>query len=102
MFIVTANVLDTIPAPLKDRMEIIHLPGYIKQEKVAIAQQHLIPKQQKKHGLSSEQLVFTPEALDTIIESYAREAGVRSLEKQLMKIMRKTAVKLVKKEAEKI
>ena len=102
LFIVTANVLDTIPAPLKDRMEIIHLPGYIKQEKVAIAQQHLIPKQQKKHGLSSEQLVFTPEALDTIIESYAREAGVRSLEKQLMKIMRKTAVKLVKKEAEKI
>ncbi|MBP7021287.1 MAG: endopeptidase La [Planctomycetes bacterium] len=96
LFILTANILDTIPSPLKDRMEIIHLSGYIKQEKIAIAQRHLIPKQEKRHGLDNTKIIFTTKAIDTIIDLYARESGVRGLEKQLMKIMRKTAVMLLK------
>ncbi len=96
LFIATANVLDTIPLALRDRMEVIHLPGYIRQEKLHIATDHLIPKQLKRHGLDEKALHFSMPALDKIIELYAREAGVRGVEKQIAKVMRKVAVQIVK------
>jgi ATP-dependent Lon protease len=93
LFVTTANQLDTIPRPLLDRMEVINLPGYIMQEKVKIAQQYLIPKQAREHGLSAAEVSVRVSALRTIIERYAREAGVRGLENQLKKIMRKITLK---------
>src|SRR5258708_29136906 len=81
MFIATANVGDTIPAPLRDRMEIIEIPSYTRNEKLAIARRHLVPKQLSEHGLSAEKLDITDEALTLLIERYTSEAGVRSLEK---------------------
>lgn len=96
LFIVTANVLDTIPEPLKDRMDILRLSGYILEEKVAIAQKYLIPRNRKSMGLRAADISFSREALSQIINGYAREAGVRSLENYLKKIMRKIAVKIVK------
>lgn len=95
LFILTANVLDTIPEPLKDRMEIIRLSGYIAEEKVEIAQRYLIPRNLTKNGLAEAQISFTPESLKAIISGYAREAGVRNLENQIQKILRKIAVKTV-------
>jgi len=95
LFICTANVLDTIPRPLLDRMEIIKLAGYIQQEKMAIARRHLIPKQLAAHGLKPGQLTFSNAALREIIDGYAREPGVRSLENHLKKIMRKTVKDIV-------
>jgi ATP-dependent Lon protease len=101
LFIITANVLDTIPDPLKDRMEILRLSGYIQAEKIAIAEKYLIPRNRKLMGLKGSDLSFTKEAIAQIINGYAREAGVRSLENQLKKIMRKVAVKIARKSKKK-
>jgi ATP-dependent Lon protease len=98
LFIVTANVLDTIPEPLKDRMDIMRLSGYIMQEKVEIAKKYLIPRNRKEMGLKATDVTFTPEALRTIINGYAREAGVRNLENLIKKILRKLAVKMVREQ----
>ncbi|MEO5376799.1 MAG: endopeptidase La [Magnetococcus sp. DMHC-6] len=95
LFICTANQLDTIPRPLLDRMEIIRLSGYITQEKVQIARNHLIPKQLLKNGLTKKDLLINTEAVRDIIENYAREAGVRQLEQKIGAIARKTAVKIL-------
>ncbi|MFA7633546.1 MAG: endopeptidase La, partial [Thiohalomonadaceae bacterium] len=95
LFICTANQLDTIPGLLLDRMEVIRLSGYITEEKLAIAKNHLWPKQLEKVGLKSSQLKITDSAVRKIIEGYAREAGVRNLEKQLGRIVRKAVVRIV-------
>ncbi|CAN5291390.1 endopeptidase La [soil metagenome] len=94
MFIATANVADPIPPPLRDRMEILEIPGYTRNEKLAIARQHLIPKQIEEHGISKEQLQFADKAVDIIIDSYTREAGVRTLERQIASVIRGVAVKI--------
>src|SRR6266508_1519859 len=92
LFITTANVMDTVPAPLRDRMEVLPLPGYTEEEKIAIAHRHLVPKQAREHGLASEQDVeFTPEALRLLTRGYTREAGVRSLEREIASVCRKVA-----------
>ena len=96
LFIVTANILDTIPEPLKDRMDILRLSGYIMEEKVEIASKYLIPRNRKSMGLKVGEAVFTKGALHNIINGYAREAGVRSLENFIKKILRKIAVKIVR------
>ena len=95
LFVCTANQLDTIPGPLLDRMESIRLAGYITDEKLAIAKHHLWPKQLKRAGLKSGQCKITDAALKHLIEGYAREAGVRNLEKQLGRIVRKAVVQLL-------
>lgn len=92
LFVCTANQLDTIPAPLLDRMETLRLSGYVAEEKLAIARNHLWPKQLERHGLKPEQLRINDAALRYVIESYCREAGVRHLEQQLSRIMRKAIV----------
>ncbi len=97
LFIVTANVLDTIPEPLKDRMDILRLSGYILEEKVKIAEKYLIPRNRKNMGLKSSNLEFTKGAISQIVNGYARESGVRSLENYIKKIMRKVATQVVKK-----
>jgi len=94
MFIGTANLLDPIPGPLKDRMEILELPGYTFEEKVHIAQNHLVPKQLKEHGLSADAIVFDEKTLIKIIISYTREAGVRNLERRIADICRAVAVEV--------
>jgi ATP-dependent Lon protease len=94
MFVATANVADPIPAPLRDRMEILEIPGYTRNEKLAIAKQHLIPKQLEEHGITKEQLEITDKALDIIIDHYTREAGVRTLERQVAGVIRGVAVKI--------
>ena len=91
MFITTANVLDTIPSPLRDRMEVIHLSSYTETEKVKIAQQYLVFRQIKENGLREGEIVFTEEALHKIVHDYTREAGVRNLEREIGKICRKVA-----------
>lgn len=95
LFLVTANVLDAIPEPLKDRMEILRLSGYIQDEKVAIAEKYLIPRNRKAMGLKTTDVMFTKAAVKDIINGYAREAGVRNLENYLKKILRKVAHKIV-------
>lgn len=92
LFIATANQLDTIPRPLLDRMEVIRLSGYILEEKLEIAKRYLIPKALKSHGLVRGQVAIHKSALKQIIDGYAREAGVRNLEKQIKKIMRRAAM----------
>ena len=96
LFIVTANQMDTIPAPLIDRMEIIQLPGYILQEKVEIALRHLLPKQLHQHGLTSSQVHIGKPVITAIVDGYAREAGVRGLENCIKKILRKSVKRIVK------
>ena len=91
MFIATANNLNTIPAPLLDRMEIIEVSGYITEEKIEIAKRHLIPKEMEANGLKKGSLNITKPAIEAIIESYTRESGVRELDKKLGKICRKAA-----------
>ena len=91
MFITTANVLDTIPGPLRDRMEIIHLSSYTENEKVKIAQQYLVSRQIKENGLRESEIVFEDAALHKIVHDYTREAGVRNLEREIGKICRKVA-----------
>lgn len=95
LFVCTANTLDSIPGPLLDRMEVIRLSGYITEEKLAIAKRHLWPKQLEKAGVAKTSLGISDSALRTVIEGYAREAGVRQLEKQLGKLVRKAVVKLL-------
>ena len=95
-FILTANTLDSIPGPLLDRAEIIHLSGYIDQEKLEIAKKYLIPKNAEKNGLKKNQVKYTKKALLRIAEEYAREAGVRNYEKNLDKIHRKIVTELIK------
>src|SRR5206468_9894745 len=94
MFIATANIADPIPAPLRDRMEILEIPGYTRREKLAIAKRHLLPKQLSEHGLSVDQLEITDKAIEEIIDHFTREAGVRSLERQIAGVIRGTAVKV--------
>lgn len=94
MFITTANMLDTIPPALRDRLEIITYPGYTQEEKFHIAKKYLVPKILKSHGIKESQIKFSDEALNTVIESYTREAGVRSLERELSSIVRKIARKV--------
>lgn len=96
-FMVTANVLDTIPEPLKDRMEILRLSGYVQKEKLEIAKRYLLPRNQKSMGLKSSLVQFTDKAILNISNGYAREAGVRNLENYIKKILRKVALKIVKK-----
>ncbi|MEO9333364.1 endopeptidase La [Pseudomonas guguanensis] len=95
LFVCTANTLDSIPGPLLDRMEVIRLSGYITEEKLAIAKRHLWPKQLEKAGVPKARLSISEAALRAVIEGYAREAGVRQLEKQLGKLVRKSVVKLL-------
>ena len=91
MFVTTANQLEPIPAPLRDRMEIIHLDGYTEYEKVKIAQEHLVKRQLAANGLRDGEIIFTEEALRKIVQDYTREAGVRNLERQIGAICRKTS-----------
>ncbi|WP_278442448.1 endopeptidase La [Pseudomonas oryzihabitans] len=95
LFVCTANTLDSIPGPLLDRMEVIRLSGYIAEEKQAIAKRHLWPKQLDKAGVPKDRLTLTDSALKALVEGYAREAGVRQLEKQLGKLVRKAVVRLI-------
>jgi ATP-dependent Lon protease len=94
-FIATANVLHTIPQPLQDRMEVLRIPGYTEREKVEIAKRHLISKQIESHGLEPHNISFTDEALSGVIRSYTREAGVRSMEREISSVFRKIARKVV-------
>ena len=98
IFITTANQLETIPAPLRDRMEIIQLDGYTEYEKLQIAQRHLVPRQLKAHALADEEITFTAEALRKIVQDYTREAGVRNLERQIGAVCRKSVVKIAAQE----
>ena len=93
VFIATANVGDTIPPPLRDRMEIIEVAGYTRSEKLSIAKRHLLPKQLKEHGMTEQQVQITDPALEIVIEKYTREAGVRSLERQIAALIRAVVVK---------
>src|ERR1700719_3604197 len=97
LFVATANVLHTIPAPLQDRMEILRLQGYTEQEKLEIARQYLVKKQRQQTGLSEKNISFTDEAILEITRSYTREAGVRNLEREIGNICRKVARRVVKK-----
>jgi ATP-dependent Lon protease len=94
MFVATANIADPIPAPLRDRMEILEIPGYTRREKMAIARRHLIPKQLEEHGITKDQLDITDKAVDIVIDMYTREAGVRTLERQIASVIRGVAVKI--------
>jgi ATP-dependent Lon protease len=91
LFITTANVLDPVPAALRDRMEVLELPGYTEEEKLQIAREHLVTKQVKNHGLTPEDVSFTDDALRTVIRGYTREAGVRNLEREIAALCRKAA-----------
>src|SRR6266849_3884500 len=103
LFICTANMLDPIPEPLRDRMEIIELPGYTEEEKIHIANKYLIPKQASEHGLKvGEQLEFTDDGLREIIHSYTREAGVRNLEREIATLTRKQARRLAEGKTDKL
>ncbi|WP_170463903.1 endopeptidase La [Ruegeria arenilitoris] len=101
MFLTTSNSYN-MPGPLLDRMEIIPLAGYTEEEKSEIAKQHLISKQVKNHGLKAKEFELTDEALQKIIRTYTREAGVRNLEREIAKVARKSLTKIVKKEADEI
>ena len=96
LFLLTANVIDSIPEPLRDRSEILRLSGYIMEEKIQIAKKYLIPRNRSEMGLKASDVSFNASSLKQIINGYAREAGVRSLEKYVKKIMRKVAMKIVK------
>ena len=98
MFIATGNVGDTIPAPLRDRMEIIEIPSYTRREKSDIARVHLVPKQLEEHGIKPEQVTLQDGAVESIIDHYTREAGVRNLERQIASVIRGVAVKVAEGE----
>jgi ATP-dependent Lon protease len=96
LFICTANDLSTITGPLRDRLEIIEIQGYTQDEKLGIAKKHLIPKQKKAHGIADELLTFTDEGLKSVIAGYTREAGVRQLQREVIKACRAVALKIAK------
>ena len=102
MFITTANRIDRIPGPLRDRMEILEFTGYIQDEKVEIANRHLLPKQIKEHGLKKSEISLTDDAMKLLIDSFTREAGVRNLERQLANVCRKTAKDILVNKPKKI
>ncbi len=102
LFVTTANQLDTIPRPLLDRMEVIKLSGYIMEEKIEIAKRFLVPKQRKGHGLKASEVTISDSALKKMIEGYAREAGIRGLENQIKKIMRKVTLHQAEQNKDKI
>src|SRR5438552_679483 len=98
-FITTANTLETIPPALRDRMEVLHLSGYTELEKIKIAERFLVPKQLAAHGLTADEVAFTDEALRTIIRQYTREAGVRSLEREIAGVLRRAAADIAEAKA---
>lgn len=102
LFMTTANTIDTIPAPLLDRMEVIELPSYTAQEKFHICKKHIIPKQIAKNGLSSKQLKISDDAIRAIIDGYTREGGVRNLERCIGRLCRKTAKEIVSGVSERV
>ncbi|PJF23114.1 MAG: endopeptidase La [Phototrophicales bacterium] len=102
LFITTANELEPIPGPLRDRMEIIHLSGYTEQEKVAIASQYLVPRQIRENGLRPDELEFTENALLKIVRDYTREAGVRTLEREIGRAARKVVTRIASGNSEKV
>ena len=102
MFITTANVLDTIPPPLRDRMEVLQLVGYTEDEKINIANRYLIPRQREAHGLKSNQITITKGAVRKIISGYTREAGLRNLEREIAGICRGVASRIAEKKKKKV
>jgi|TARA_B110000438_G_scaffold222982_1_gene216478 ATP-dependent Lon protease len=102
MFISTANYQDVIPPALRDRMEILDFTGYIEDEKVKIAKRHILPKQIEENGLTKQQVSFDESALKELIQSYTREAGVRSLEREIANVLRKVALKIVESKTKKV
>jgi ATP-dependent Lon protease len=102
LFITTANELEPIPGPLRDRMEIIQLSGYTEQEKVQIAKQYLVPRQIRENGLRPEEIEFTEDALFTIVRDYTREAGVRTLEREIGRAARKVVTRIAEGTSEKV
>ena len=102
MFLCTANVLDTIPGPLRDRMEVIQLPGYTAQEKLQIARRYLVARQLEATGLNAEQCEISDSALAAIIDDYTREAGVRNLEREIGRVFRHVAVQIAEGAAQQV
>jgi ATP-dependent Lon protease len=102
MFLCTANVLDTIPGPLRDRMEVIHLPGYTAQEKLQIARRYLVARQLESTGLKPEQCELDDEALMALVTDYTREAGVRNLEREIGNVCRHVAMRIAEGAAERV
>src|SRR5207253_11375969 len=100
LFIATANVADTIPGPLLDRMEVIRLDGYTEDEKLAIARDHLLGRQLERNGLESNEVSLTDDAIKAVVADYTREAGVRPLERELGKVLGKVATRLAAGDAE--
>jgi len=96
IFIATCNTLDTIPGPLRDRMEIVEIPGYTESEKLRIAKLYLVRRQLAEHGLSAEQCTWSDDALARVVEDYTREAGVRNLERQIASVIRHVAAQIAK------
>jgi ATP-dependent Lon protease len=101
-FIATANMLDTIPGPLRDRMEVIQLPGYTEEEKLQIARTYLVKRQIERNGLTADKLEITDEAIQSIIHDYTREAGVRNLEREIGAVSRSAAVRIAERNEEKV
>ncbi|GIP39171.1 Lon protease [Paenibacillus sp. J31TS4] len=102
MFVTTANVAQNIPRPLMDRMEMLYIPGYTELEKLQIARNYLLPKQEREHGLQEDQLAVDDAALMTIVREYTRESGVRNLEQQMASLCRKSAKRIVSKTDERV
>lgn len=102
LFIATANVVENIPAALRDRMEMIHIPGYTENDKLLISKTHLVERQREQNGLNEDQITFTDEGIKALISGYTREAGLRNLEREIGSICRKVAKLIVTKQAEKV
>ena len=100
VFLATANLAETIPGPLLDRMEVIRFDGYTTDEKTAIAREYLWPRQRERSGLNEDEVAIDDEMLETIVSEYTREAGVRQLERELGTVLRKTATKIASGDAE--
>src|SRR5207249_5718577 len=97
MFICTANYMEAVPPPLRDRMEVIDIPGYTRLDKLKIAREYLVPRRRKEAGLATADLRFTDSALETIIESYTAEAGVRNLEREIGGVCRGVAAQVARR-----